>query len=174
MQKIKNKYIINFIVSFYKFTNFVEKFVDNFIDDTKNKIIKKKNEYIALIIDYKTRIELAWIEHQGSDLLKIYVFIFLILWVMFQSYYYGGMSHISYDDYLKIKHYFFALEQKNDQYFYAIQAQDEQIEKMADTMSKWRMDQLRYYFTAGTLLYIGTMAGLAIAGIITVIGAMSK
>ena len=45
MQKIKNKYIINFIVSFYKFTNFVEKFVDNFIDDTKNKIIKKKRIY---------------------------------------------------------------------------------------------------------------------------------
>lgn len=175
MKNLNNKHIINFVVSFYKFTHYVEKVVDNYIEDKKNKIIKKKDEYITIITECKTRIELAWIEHQDqiSDLLKIYIFIFLILWIMFQSYYYGGMSHLSYDGYLKMKHYFFALEQKNDQYFYAIQMQDEQIEKMADTMSNWRMNQARYYFTASILLFIGTTVGLTLGGILTLI-TMSK
>jgi hypothetical protein len=92
---------------------------------------------------------------------------------MFQSYYYGGMSHISYDSYLDIKNYFFTLEQKNDQYFSSIQMQDDEIEKMADLLNKCHKQQARYYFAASTLLFIGSTVGLVIGGVLTLV-TMSK
>ena len=48
MKNLNNKHIINFVVSFYKFTHYVEKVVDNYIEDKKNKIINTCRFHISI------------------------------------------------------------------------------------------------------------------------------
>lgn len=168
-----NKYIINLLISFYKFTHFVEKTVDFYIKQSSDLVKKKKNEYIKIIQDYQLKIINIWIEYQIGDLVKISLFIFLILWVMFQSYYYGGMSHISYEKYVQLKKLFVSLEQKNEQYLNAIQTQNNDIEIMNNVIKKYKHQLNASIFSASLMLLVGSTLGFVVGGVLTLI-TMSK
>lgn len=169
----RNKYLIELLIAFYKFTHTVERIVDNSINNALSFLKKKKEEYIKIIHEYQAMITIFWIEHQINDLLKISFVLFLILWVIFQSYYYGGMSHISYEKYLQIKKLLFTLEQKNEQYVNVIQTQNDEIENMTYMLKKCQHRLHANIFSASMLLLIGSTLGLVVGGFLTLI-TMSK
>lgn len=159
---MNNRYIIQFLIAFYKFTYFVEKVVDKL----KKILEKEKEEYSKIITSF-------WLEHQIGDLLKISIFLFLILWVLFQSHYYGGgVFHISYDTYLQLKNLLFKLKQTNEQYLNAVQIQNEEIENISNLLKKCKRPGADPV-TASMLLLIGTTLGLVVGSFLTLVS-MSK